>query len=427
MSPHPASLLLGLIWSSSHELEWVNVVSKQSRAFAWVTRSLRDGCLTIAACGLVLTACSASSESERVARDDDDATEETGGEYGDEEETDAPPTSTRDAGRGTSDAGKRDASAEQPSVGDAGRSDGGRSDGGRSDAGRDDAGDPGPSDDAGPDEEDDAGAPDEPGDAGAEPTPGSGGASCLDGITDFSKAGPFTAERKTAGSVKMWVPKVPAGCRVPVVHLANGTGASCGTYGETLARLGSHGFLAVCFENPNTGAGTQGIQAIDAARSMYPDLVADKIGSTGHSQGGQGAFTVLALAEAKYGDKFTYAGLAMQPASGFGTQPSGGSWQSVYAKIKSPMFMFSGTADILVSASWVARGFDALNDGIEAYNWSAQGATHIPVPNRETMEVSVPWFRWKLLGDQKACAAFKALKSGGRWRQVKAQNEKACE
>lgn len=369
--------------------------------------------------GLVLGACSASSKTEPLERDGDDATEETQGDD-DQRDDEAPsdddsddsdaPTGQSDAGRGTRDAGSADSGSE-PSVRDAGRSD---------------ARTPSPSDDAGSSDEGDAETP-SPSDAGAEPTPGSGGSSCLDGITDFTKAGPFTSERKTAGSVKMWVPKVPAGCKVPVVHLANGTGASCGTYGAVLTQLSSHGFLAVCFENPNTGAGTQGIMAIEAARSMYPDLVADKIGSTGHSQGGQGAFTVLALAEAKYGSQFTYAGLAMQPASGFGTQPAGGSWQSVYAKIKSPMFMFSGTADILVSAAWVARGFDALADGIEAYNWSAQGATHIPVPNRETMEVSVPWFRWKLLGDAKACAAFKALKSGGRWRQVKAQNEKACE
>ena len=50
-----------------------------------------------------------------------------------------------------------------------------------------------------------------------------------------------------------------------------------------------------------------------------------------------------------------YAGLAMEPASGFGTQPTGGTWQSIYGKIKSPMFMFSGTADMLVSEAWVGR------------------------------------------------------------------------
>jgi len=88
---------------------------------------------------------------------------------------------------------------------------------------------------------------------------------------------------------------------------------------------------------------------------MYPDLADNKLGSTGHSQGGQAAFTVLQLAEAKWGDKMIYAGLAMEPASGFGAQPTGGTWQEVYAKIKSPMFMFSGTMDVLVSESWCSK------------------------------------------------------------------------
>jgi hypothetical protein len=250
---------------------------------------------------------------------------------------------------------------------------------------------------------------------------------CLDGITDYAKAGPFKFASKNSGSVKIWVPEVPAGCKVPVIHLANGTGASCGTYRAVLERFASHGFVSCCYENANTGAGTQGVMAFDTVLKMFPDLVDKKLGSTGHSQGGQAAFTVLSLSEAKWGDSYTYAGLAIEPASGFGTQPSPGPWQTVYSKIKSPMFMFSGTADILVSAGWVQRGFDALADSVEAYNWSAVGASHIPVPNSETMEVGVPWFRWKLLGDNKACEAFKALPATNRWDEKKVQNAKPCQ
>lgn len=43
---------------------------------------------------------------------------------------------------------------------------------------------------------------------------------------------------------------------------------------------------------------------------------------------------------------------------------------------------------------------NALSDTDEAYFWTALGATHIPVPNGEEQEISTPWFRWKLLGDQ---------------------------
>ncbi|MET0344100.1 MAG: hypothetical protein ABW252_24005 [Polyangiales bacterium] len=276
---------------------------------------------------------------------------------------------------------------------------------------------------------DDAGFDDERSDDGATQVlaqEGGDESSCLASVKDYGTRGPFKYAQKNAGVIKMWIPEVPAGCKVPVIHLANGTGASCGNYAATINTLASHGFLTTCYENTNTGAGTQGLQAFERAVADYPNLAAKKFGSMGHSQGGQAAFTVLALTEEKFGPDATYAGLAMEPASGFGTQPRGGSWQSVYAKIKSPMFMFSGTADILVSQGWVRQGFAALADSVEAYHWSASGATHIPVPNGETQQVSVPWFRWKLLGDQDACKAFFALETGTRWNKVQSQNEAKC-
>ncbi|HET9958869.1 MAG TPA: hypothetical protein VFQ61_30465, partial [Polyangiaceae bacterium] len=220
---------------------------------------------------------------------------------------------------------------------------------------------------------------------------------CLDGITNFSSAGPFAVSTQRSGPVNFYVPGVPSGCKVPVVHLANGTGATCATYGATLRRLASHGFLAACYESTNTGAGDQGLEALDRALSAFPNLADNKFGSTGHSQGGQAAFTVLALAEKKYGERFIYAGLAMQPASGFGAQPRGTTWRALYGSIRSPMFMFSGLgSDGLVSQSWVQSAYNATNAQEEAYFWAKSGSRHIPVPNSETQQVAVPWFRWKL-------------------------------
>lgn len=272
------------------------------------------------------------------------------------------------------------------------------------------------------------------GDGGSGAGPGAGGdntgghGACLDGITNYGADGPFMVTPKVMSPVNFWVPSVPMGCKVPIVHLANGTTATCSAYQPVLNRLATHGFLAICYESPNTGAGDQGITAFDAAMKAYPDLVDNKLGSTGHSQGGQAAFTVLALAEKKYGDKMIYAGLAMEPASGFGVQPTGTTWQALYAQIKSPMFMFSGLGtDGLVSQGWVQQAFDAGNKAQEAYFWTASGATHIPVPNALTQEVSIPWFRWKLLGDMKACQAFKALPmTHNVWAQVAVRNEKMC-
>jgi hypothetical protein len=182
--------------------------------------------------------------------------------------------------------------------------------------------------------------------------------------------------------------------------------------------------------------------AFDTALTMFPDLAANKLGSTGHSQGGQASCVVTQLAEQKWGDKMTYATLAMEPASGYGRQPSGQTWQQSYGKIKSPVFMFSGdsatgfsssallgqtTGDGLVAISWVNEGFEALSKDIEAYHWTGVGATHIPTPVPEEQQISIPWFRWKLLSDKAACEFFKKMPDAGKWKVQKEQNAKPCE
>jgi len=250
---------------------------------------------------------------------------------------------------------------------------------------------------------------------------------CLDGITNYGMDGPFKMTTKTVGVINYYVPGVPADCKVPVVHLANGTGATCSVYLPSLQRLATHGFLAACYENANTGNGDQGLQALDTALMTFPDLADNKFGSTGHSQGGMAAFTVLARAEKKYGTKMIYAGLAMEPASGFGSSPVDEPWQQMYADIKSPMFMFSGLGtDGLVAQTWVQQAYDATSKTEEAYFWTAAGATHIPVPNGQEEEISIPWFRWKLLGDKAACEFFKKMPDGKKWEEKAKQNVAAC-
>jgi hypothetical protein len=247
--------------------------------------------------------------------------------------------------------------------------------------------------------------------------------SCLDTIADYEHMGPFQFETKTAGAVKFWVPGVPAGCKVPVVHFANGTGATCENYVAILERLASHGFLAACYEDPNTSAGTQCITAVEAAFTMFPDLADKKIASIAH--GGAAAFTCVQLAEAKWGRSMIYTGLAMQPESGSGPAPD---WMATYAKITSPMFMFSALGtDGLVSQAWVQQAFDALNSTDEAYFWTVNGLKFIPVSVSEANEVSIPWLRWKLLGDRNACAFFNALPmTDTRWALAASQNAQPC-
>ena len=251
---------------------------------------------------------------------------------------------------------------------------------------------------------------------------------CLSGISDYDKPGPFTYKWLYKGLVKMWVPNVPKGCKVPMVHLSNGTGAFCDIYKPVLERLASHGFLALCFQSPLTGTGNPGMIAFETALKAFPGLADYRFGSAGHSQGGQAALVTLQYAEAKWGSKGRYAGLAMQPASGFGLPPLTGLWPVIYAKIKSPVFMFSGLImDGLVPTPWVQAAYLALNNKTEAYHWMRVLSLHIPTPDRETMQIAIPWFRWKLLGDTKACEHFKAIpKKDLLWIVRAQQNVPSC-
>jgi hypothetical protein len=98
-----------------------------------------------------------------------------------------------------------------------------------------------------------------------------------------------------------------------------------------------------------------------------------------------------------------------------------------YAAIRSPMFLFNGSEDAIVSPSWVKMSFDALDPSIEAYWYEASGAPHIPIPSAWAKESALLWFRWKLLNDTAACERFKALPSRDDWDLKEQRNSVACQ
>lgn len=251
--------------------------------------------------------------------------------------------------------------------------------------------------------------------------------SCLRGIDGFDSQGPFEFSTESIDQVSVWIPRVPAGCRLPVVQLSVGTGASCDFYEPSIERLASHGFLTACDRSNVSSWGDVAFETFTAVLEAYPDLAAKRFGSTGHSTGGQAALVALQYAEDAWAAEGVYAALAMQPSSGFGAQPPEGAWAAVYGKIRSPVFMFSGQGtDGLVSQRWVQDGFDALADDVEAYHWSKEGSSHFE-PNADNLQIAVPWFRWKLLDDQDACRAFKRVReTDATWLQAAVQNEQPC-
>ncbi|HEX6240188.1 MAG TPA: hypothetical protein VFZ61_04825 [Polyangiales bacterium] len=253
----------------------------------------------------------------------------------------------------------------------------------------------------------------------AVPTPG-----CLAGITDYKQRGPFGFRSEQDGKIKLFVPSsVPADCKLPIVHVGNGTGASCSNYMAVIEHLASHGFLVTCYESASF-VESHCLQAVDAAYRLHPELAGNALGFTGHHTGAAGAYVCVQRAEETWGSSRLYAGHAAQPASGTGDSPN---WQATYAKIRSPMFQFHGSEDVLVSAGWVKQSYDALADSTEAYWFEARGATLIPVAARYMQESSVVFFRWKLLGDMAACRYFQDMQRSADWSLAGQQNAATCE
>jgi hypothetical protein len=195
-----------------------------------------------------------------------------------------------------------------------------------------------------------------------------------------------------------------------VVHFSNGTGAQCASYTAVLEHLASHGFLTTCYESTNTGDGTQCVSAIETALTEYPKLADTKIGSAGHEIGGSGAILCVQRAEQKWGPAMIYAGYAAGPVSGSGAVAN---YKELFAMVESPVFMFNGSADMLLPVSWVRESYGPLQS--EKWWYEAEGAMSIPVPARWMQESAVVWFRWKLLGDAIAGDYFKNMPNGMDW------------
>ena len=123
--------------------------------------------------------------------------------------------------------------------------------------------------------------------------------SCLPSSGDPSQKGQYAVKNVGSGRTKIYAPEgLPEGCKVPILHFSNGTGASCIFYTSVLQHWASHGFIATCYESPITGSGTPCMDAIDETLSQLPDIAdPTKFGSSGHSQGGGASITCTYLLE----------------------------------------------------------------------------------------------------------------------------------
>jgi len=247
---------------------------------------------------------------------------------------------------------------------------------------------------------------------------------------DYLKKGTFEFTRKTLKKeividgtkanieVITYIPAIPEGCKVPVLHFSNGTYGTCafGEYVKVFEHMASHGFIVSCFESQQTGSGKQCMNALDIVHENYENLVADKIGSMGHSQGGGGSLACIKFAQDKWGEEKIFAVQAIEPAHGMNNLE----FKSQYPKINSSVFILSGDSDLLVSHEMIEKGYVLLNS--ETYWFEAKDTQHILGISGPINNSAIPWFRWKLLSDAAAGKLFNELHLTDSWTKIKSKN-----
>ena len=221
---------------------------------------------------------------------------------------------------------------------------------------------------------------------------GTGGGSGPAG--EYAANGSYATTSATEGECTVFRPReVPEGA--PLILWGNGTGAPTTSYSQGLRHWASWGFVVAAANTTMAGSGEEMLDCIDAVRSAsYGDSVDfSRIGTSGHSQGGGGAYIAGR-------DERITATAPMQPYPfefGIGGRdPQNG-----------PMLLMSGGADAIAPRepvqSRIFEGADtpvfwATLDGASHFepSWSFGGFRGL----------STAWWLYQLKGDQDAAGVF---------------------
>ncbi|WP_067812832.1 alpha/beta hydrolase family protein [Actinomadura kijaniata] len=187
-----------------------------------------------------------------------------------------------------------------------------------------------------------------------------------------------------------------SGRRHPVIIWGNGTGATPSVYDGLLRHWASHGFIVAAANTPasNSGremrAGIDRLATLNGADGPFRGRVdLDRVGATGHSQGGAGAINASA-------DDRVDTTVPIQP----GPLASASS-------LHGPVLYLAGQNDSIVPPSLV-RGFYDASGHVPAIYAERAGATHFtPTGDGGGFRgVITAWFRHHLMDDARARGVF---------------------
>ncbi|HEY8524525.1 MAG TPA: hypothetical protein VIL48_06160 [Acidimicrobiales bacterium] len=213
--------------------------------------------------------------------------------------------------------------------------------------------------------------------------------------TDYGATGPFPVTVQTDSEHTYYSPANLGsnGCsRHPVIIWGNGTFTTPSFYDGLLRHLASHGFIVAAANTSNAGTGQEMLQGLanlerfdsQPGNRFNGRVDVERVGSTGHSQGGSGA--VRAAADSRVDTTFPI---------------EGGFFAGSAFTYRVPVLFLAGENDSLRTG--IRAQFDATRDVPAAYAELA-GASHlVPLGDGGGFRSAVTaWARWQLMGDTNA-------------------------
>ncbi|MBL4683992.1 MAG: hypothetical protein JKY37_05340 [Nannocystaceae bacterium] len=236
-----------------------------------------------------------------------------------------------------------------------------------------------------------------------------GGCTPFPPMADFAATGPFAVTQEAAGSdCTVFRPSTLGdnGLAHPVILWGNGTTASPGIYAGVLSHWASQGFIVAAANTSNAGSGIEILACLDWLTEQDADdasayggaIDLGHIGVAGHSQGGGGALM------AGQDPRITVTA----PLQPYTQQGFGGYEQSCQGNQHGPMFLMSGTADII--SPIVPQQQRVFDDTNVATMWGKLAlADHVFTAIGDINGYRGPataWFRYHLMCDESAAPVF---------------------
>lgn len=214
--------------------------------------------------------------------------------------------------------------------------------------------------------------------------------------------GQATTTEAGGASCTVYRPSTLSGTNA-IILWGNGTGASPSSYAALLRHWASWGFVVVAANTQNAGTGTEMRACLDwLSRSSLANRVnVNKVGTSGHSQGGGGA--IMAGVDPRVTTTAPIEGYTL----GLGHNTSSHTRQS------GPMLLLSGGADTLVSPRTNHSPlFNRTN--VPVFWATLAGASHFEPTNNGGgfRGITTAWFLYQLNGDATAAKQFEGANCG---------------